>query len=206
MQHLTSMTEIVTRIRVIIVATLFSLICTACASYPCGEPTTGVCSPVSQNYKDSFSDYTNADDLPRDGSSSTSSKHKNVPVAFHFSKYFQVPANNSPLVSQPTMMRVWLTPYTDNDNVYHDQSYEYILTDKGHWLYANNFKTNYNLTNVSLGQGGDNVSPHSNTTKAKTTSLNPNNLLSDFPAFNALNKHEVPMDTTTAGTTKIYAP
>ena len=186
---------------------------TGCAStYPCGEPDAGKCASVTSNYDKSFNDYTNADDLPQDNSWFGSKDKSDVkPVKqMKFDKYSQIPANGSPLVSQPTMMRVWLTPYTDNDNIYHEQGYEYMLTDKGHWVYGSNFmKINNNIKNISLIQGTSSKSsnpdgsfglPMNATSPDKLN--NPSSVLNDYPAFNALKNQAVPINKTT---TTIYA-
>ncbi len=192
---------------------------TGCAStYPCGEPDNGKCVSVSSNYDKSFSDYKNADDLPKDDSWFSSSDNKSTPIKMNFTKYSQIPVDGSPLVSQPTMMRVWLTPYTDSDNIYHGQSYEYMLTDKGHWLFGNNsLEINSKLKNISLIQGSKNtvMSDSGYGLPPKTDKpTNPNGLLNDYPAFNALKNQPVqinktvpfnPTPPTSQTTTTIYA-
>lgn len=144
------------------------LISCASAPYPCGEPGAGKCSSVTANYDNSYHNYTNKDDLPsqnqwqgssRVTSSSNSSNIKAKPQKlFQFKEYAQVPANGAPLLSTPKMLRVWVTPYTDNDNIYHDQYYEYMIVDRGTWKFNNNQKLladTADLTNVSQGQVSD---------------------------------------------------
>ncbi len=192
------------------------LICallSGCASYPCGEPSMGKCASVTDNYQSSFTDYKNSDDLPKNDSGEAMGDSS--VKGFNFIKYAQVPVAGAPLVSQPTMMRVWLTPYTDNDYIYHGQGYEYILTSKGHWLYSNNnFNANQAIKNISLVQGtiatyngydSNSTAAPTKTGNATSTSTNPNNMLSDYPAFNALKNQSIPNRITT-GTTTIYNP
>ena len=37
------------------------------STYPCGEPSAGKCLSVSDNYKNSYTDYTNPDDVDNPG-------------------------------------------------------------------------------------------------------------------------------------------
>jgi hypothetical protein len=190
------MKKYIIKIQVILVI----LFINGCAStYPCGEPDAGKCSSVTSNYDKSFNDYTNMDDLPQSNSLFSSEDGKST-KKMKFEKYSQTPSNGSPLVSQPTMMRVWLTAYTDNDNIFHEQSYEYMLTDKGHWIYGNNsMKINTNIKNISLIQGINDKSnqdgsfglPISAVSSIKST--NPTSMLNDYPAFNALKNQTVPI-------------
>ena len=177
---------------------------TGCATeYPCGEPNAGHCAAVTDNYQRSFQDYKNSDDVAPSGWFGSSSEDK--PKSKMFTPYMQIPEDGAPLVSQPSMLRVWLTPYTDNDNVYHEQGYEYMLTDKGHWLYANNLKTNMNLKNISLVQsesgaraptGGFGFPP-------PNSPPHPNAFLNDYPALNALKNQTIaPSISTTTGLNK----
>lgn len=173
-----------------------------CATtYPCGEPSAGKCASVSNNYKGSFNNYTNSDDVEPTGmfggsdNSSTADK-----IQFNFTKYNQTPADGAPLVSNPKMLRVWMTPYTDTDNIYHEQGYEYILTDKGHWLYGNNqLDTWAGIQNITLEQGGNYMPAEMSLPSQKPTinSQTPANVLNNYPAFNALKNQNVPVTTTT---------
>jgi type IV conjugative transfer system lipoprotein TraV len=132
---------------------------TACASdYPCGEPRTGKCSNVTMNYDASMQGVVNPDDLPINGSSAPgcgngvckpSKVNQTISKYSQDSKYPQVPANGSPLLSSPDMMRVWYSPYVDSDNIYHDQEYQYMIIDRGHWLYGSNAAFGRNVPNLS---------------------------------------------------------
>lgn len=185
---------------------LSAVLVSGCAStYPCGEPGAGKCSSVSTNHERSYGEYTNSEDLAA-GSSQSGSAAKTTPIKlFNFKAHPQIPANGSPLVSQPTMMRVWLTPYTDSDNVYHDQSYEYMITNQGQWVYGNNgLKVNNNVKNISLVQGVANKAGTSTNNDVvfnptATSSANPTTFLNDYPALNALKNQSVnvPISTTT---------
>ena len=113
-------------------ALLLTLILAGCATeYPCGEPSTGSCKSVAAHDELSYSNYTNADDVEASffGSSPSAAK-------LSFSQYPQIPVDGAPLLSPAKMLRVWLTPYTDADNIYHDQSYEYMIVKTSEWRYG----------------------------------------------------------------------
>lgn len=169
-----------------------------CASdYPCGEPGKGKCLSVTDNYKRSYGNYINSDDLDADGIHWGSNAKS--PINMGFSKYAQIPHDGAPLLSTPKVLRVWLTPFTDNDNIYHDQSYEYIIVDKGHWNYNNNklliehnIKNVYPtqvLTNKSGGHGSFGLGNQQS--KITVPALN------GFPAINSLQNQRAPIITTT---------
>lgn len=162
-----------------------------CASdYPCGEPGKGQCLSMTDNYKRSYSSYTNPDDLEGGIHWGSSSK---TPINMSFNKYAQIPTDGAPLLSTPKMVRIWITPFTDGDNIYHDQSYEYLIVDKGHWNYSNNkLLIENNLKNVSPAQV---VVNNRSGLGDKPKSENP--VLSGFPAINALQNQRAPIITTT---------
>lgn len=180
--------------------------------YPCGEPTNGRCASVTDNYNRSMHEYTNPDDVAPphgffggsgDNKDSSSTKPINY---FGFIKSTQLPYAGAPLASSPRMMRVWLTSYTDDDNIYHDQAYEFILTDRSHWIYNNNTRSHFTgLKNVTLDQskgvkgassGSYGLSGSGFGAKSKpTVNNNPSSVLGDFPAINALKSGQTPMTT-----------
>ena len=140
---------------ILVTASLLS----ACATdYPCGEPRTGKCSNVTMNYNASMQGVVNPDDLPINGSTAPNcgssackaSKANQIITKYaQDNKYPQIPVNGSPLLSTPNMMRVWYAPYVDSDNIYHDQEYQYMIIDRGHWLYGSNSAFGRNTPNLS---------------------------------------------------------
>lgn len=179
------------------------------STYPCGEPGAGKCLSVTENYNRSFTNYTNADDLSDPGffgsSDSTNSNSKAKAVKLNFTQYPQIPSDGAPLLSQPKMIRVWLTPYTDADNIYHDQSYEYVIVDRGKWNYSNNkLMLENNIKDVmpaqvsdAKGNGYGSFGLASQPPKP-TTSIQPITGIPSFPAMNALQNQQSPIITTTA--------
>lgn len=202
---------------IISVIGLLTLTLSACSTpYPCGEPGTGQCKSVTQNYQQSYQNYVNPDDLNADGSSgsttatqredSSTSSNQIVKEYMHFQQYPQIPADGAPLLSQPKMMRVWLSPYTDNDNIYHDQSYEYIIVSRGSWNYNNNkiLLDEDGLQNVTQGQvsntrqGGYGAFGNLDQ-PPQVESQSKSNLPAQFPAINGLQNGQIPMITNTIG-------
>ena len=52
----------------------------------------------------------------------------------------EAPATGTPLLSVPTVLRVWIAPWEDNRKVLHDQSFLYAVADPGHWQVAHSKK------------------------------------------------------------------
>lgn len=128
---------------------IICLFAVSCASdYPCGEPRSGRCQSMTQSYNNSLTPVTNPEDLPVNGNyascsggscKSASNDPSKTLAAFSMNaKYPQAYSNGSPLISTPNMMRVWYAPYVDSDNIFHDQEYQYMIVDRGHWLFGSN--------------------------------------------------------------------
>lgn len=177
----------------------------ACATdYPCGEPSSGSCRSVSANDRLSYTNYTNPDDLDNStsgwGGSKSNSQTNSLPVSFKH--YNQIPSDGSPLLSMPKMLRVWITPYTDTDNIYHDQGYEYMIVDKGRWNYSNNKILNSiggvkdvtaaQVTDAKIGGYGS-----YGLADQPPKSTNPIIPVTPFPAINALQNQQAPIITST---------
>ena len=178
----------------------------SCATdYPCGEPRTGKCSNVTMNYEASLHGVTNPDDLPVDGSTSSTCSSGNCgggniytkkTMNYSNSGYPQIPANDSPLVSTPAIMRVWYSPYVDSDNIYHDQEYQYMLVDRGRWIFGANSifgrdVDSYMSKTTTLVQSTNDsymVMPDTNQTANanKTARASANNQSNDTPALDFL--------------------
>lgn len=188
---------------------LSSVVLGGCASnYPCGEPSSGKCMSVTQNYERSYTNYVNPDDLPAQngGTSRVTDNDSNNPIKLKFTNYAQTPADGAPLLTMPKMLRVWLTPYTDSDNIYHDQSYEYIIVDRGRWNYNNNkllMNDSSNLQNVTPAQvtdekgggyGGYGMADQPPKSTNPTPTMPP---LTGFPAINQLQNGQNPQVMTT---------
>src|SRR3989339_602585 len=52
----------------------------------------------------------------------------------------EAPATGAPLLSVPTVLRVWIAPWEDSRKVLHDQSFLYAVADPGHWQVAHSRK------------------------------------------------------------------
>lgn len=194
------------KFKYLVVISMLGLLYGCASTYPCGEPSDGVCSSVSDNYKSSFTNYTNPDDIAKDSPSSRVSSSSNTPpMNMNFTQYSQVPANGAPLLSMPKMVRVWLTPYTDSDNIYHDQSYEYVIVDKGRWNFSNNklMLDDDSLKNVTPDQVTTSKNPgyggFGMATQPPKAAAPASPSLSGFPAINTLQSQQVPMVTTSIG-------
>lgn len=187
---------------ILILATGLALTGCAVNDYPCGEPNQGTCSSVSQHDQKSYTDYTNPDDLAAGAKNNGSgSGGNNSTIKMNLKTYTQVPGDGAPLLSAPKMVRVWFTPYTDADNIYHDQAYEYMIVDRGRWNYSNNRLLEINETkNVTMGQvsttKGGGYGAYGLADQPVKPSTNPTPV-SPFPAINALQSQQSPIITTT---------
>ncbi len=56
----------------------------------------------------------------------------------------EAPTTGTPLLSEPTVLRVWIAPWEDEGKVLHDQSFLYAVVDPGHWQVAH---SKQNITN-----------------------------------------------------------
>ena len=52
----------------------------------------------------------------------------------------EAPATGAPLLSEPTVLRVWIAPWEDSRKVLHDQSFLYAVAEPGHWQVAHSRK------------------------------------------------------------------
>lgn len=188
----------------------------SCATeYPCGEPKAGRCQSVTTSYNNSLSPVVNAEDLPIDGSGGSpkcngsnncsGGSSSKLSGAAATQGYPQIPANNTPMLSTPSMLRTWFAPYVDADNIFHDQHYEFVITDKAHWLYGSNVVGYGRLNNGSNMNGGgtylvqssndasnssdsdgNNSGPSTNPTASNNNGTPPNNT----PALNYLRQQQ----------------
>lgn len=184
----------------VIISTI--LLLTGCATdYPCGEPRAGRCSSVSDNIQKSTQPVVNPEDLPinpyENCSSGKCGSNTNLSNINGFSKYPKIPSNGSPLVSTPTMMRMWIAPYVDVDNIYHEQNYQYMLVDRGHWLNgANSFfgrSDGYSQNKTTLIQDTNDVvqnSGQSGSQQNNNQTTTSNGTANNTPALNFLKQQD----------------
>jgi type IV conjugative transfer system lipoprotein TraV len=193
----------------ILTLSTFIVLLSGCATdYPCGEPRIGKCSNVTMNYNASLQGVVNPDDLPVNGSTNPScglrckslKANKSITEYVQKSKYPQIPENGSPLLSTPSMMRVWYTPYIDSDNIYHDQEYQYMVVDRGHWLYGSNSiygRNSPTLTGATtklIQSTNDNViqdNPNQDQNAHKTAQASIANQPNNTPALDFLRQQDV---------------
>lgn len=56
-----------------------------------------------------------------------------LPV-YSASRYFHaIPSSGTPLLSPPQVLRIWIAPWKDQDGDLRDQSYLYVMWDRGEW-------------------------------------------------------------------------
>jgi conjugal transfer pilus assembly protein TraV len=52
----------------------------------------------------------------------------------------EAPATGTPVLSAPTVLRVWIAPWQDENKVLHDQAFLYAVANPGHWQVAHSMK------------------------------------------------------------------
>ena len=101
-------------------------------SFACKAPAGISCSSLSGVYANAV-----ADNLP----GSVTNKSTGV-----YAKAAQqgivgaAPGNGTPLLSTPSVLRVWVAPWEDRNKVLHDQAFLYAVADPGHWQIARSKK------------------------------------------------------------------
>ena len=98
-------------------------------SFSCKAPPGISCSSLSGVYANAV-----ADNLPGYATKSASvygkkDQEKSTVVG-------EAPTTGAPVLSVPTVLRVWIAPWEDNRNVLHDQTFLYAVADPGHWQVA----------------------------------------------------------------------
>jgi len=97
---------------------------TGCATkYPCQEPGGISCQPVSEIY--AKSNYNNKESQ----ASMKKGKYSKKEL-----KYSSTVEANQPVRTENKTIRIWFAPWVDNKDVFHDQSFVYLVVDRGRWL------------------------------------------------------------------------
>jgi len=96
-------------------------------SFTCKAPPGINCSSLSGVYANAV-----ADNLP--GSAAKYSKENQAKVAER--GVGEAPQTGTPVLSAPSVLRVWVAPWEDSRKVLHDQAFLYAVADPGHWQVA----------------------------------------------------------------------
>ena len=71
---------------------------------------------------------------PAAGKHSGSDKPESSLPAYPAAKFFHaIPSSGTPLLSPPRVLRIWIAPWKDQDGDLRDQSYLYVMWDRGEW-------------------------------------------------------------------------
>ncbi len=98
--------------------------------FDCKAPAGISCESLSGVYANAV-----ADNLPgtNQKSKSTYSSNKTEVAA---GVAGEAPQTGTPLLSERTVLRVWVAPWEDGKKVLHDQAFLYAVVDPGHWQIA----------------------------------------------------------------------
>lgn len=99
-------------------------------SFSCKAPPGISCSSVSGVYANAV-----ANNLPGSNSGKPTSVFGKSGVATD-RVVGEAPATGTPILSAPTVLRVWVAPWEDESKVLHDQAFLYAVADPGHWQVA----------------------------------------------------------------------
>ena len=105
-------------------------------SFSCKAPPGISCSSLSGVYANAV-----ADNLP-DSSTRPATVYgkKDQDEGLAVLNRFKQGATGTPLLSEPTVLRVWIAPWEDIRKVLHDQAFLYAVADPGHWQVAHSRK------------------------------------------------------------------
>jgi len=99
-----------------VIALLFS----GCATqYPCQEPGGITCKPVSEIYGQKYKSKNN--------------EQLKVETRELYTGYPSKIQSSDPVRTYNRTIRVWMAPWVDNKDVFHDQSFIYMVVHSGHW-------------------------------------------------------------------------
>lgn len=111
------------------------------STFACKAPDGVACTSVSGVY----ANPPVAEDAGRTKSGSSSVVEKSEPgktmkpvdpalPSYGATKFFHsIPANGTPILTPPRVLRVWVAPWKDQDGDLRDQSFLYVMWDRGEW-------------------------------------------------------------------------
>jgi len=100
-------------------------------SFTCKAPPGINCSSLSGVYANAV-----ADNLPDSAAKPTSTYSKENQAKVAERVVGEAPQTGTPVLSVPSVLRVWVAPWEDNRKVLHDQAFLYAVADPGHWQVA----------------------------------------------------------------------
>ncbi|MFO1388301.1 TraV family lipoprotein [Cellvibrio sp.] len=128
--------------KIIPITLLLALLMSCSSNYSCGMfPHTG-CKPVSRvyaenskglnDYRGSLTESNNKSDHGLDSKASAESKEININIA-PVNSILEPVRSGTPLLSKPLIMRVYLTPWEDNDRDLNMGSFVYVRVRDAEW-------------------------------------------------------------------------
>lgn len=117
--------------------------CSSSPKYGCGVPDGVTCKSISTVYRETEGDARRKPTYEgQEGPADEKSKSKNdtYKPALAGERAVGLPAikPGDPIRVEPRILRVWLSPWEDQDEVFHDQSFIYVIVDQGRWQISQN--------------------------------------------------------------------
>lgn len=100
-------------------------------SFTCKAPPGINCSSLSGVYANAV-----ADNLPGSAAKPFSRYSKENQAKVAEMVVGEAPQTGTPVLSAPSVLRVWVAPWEDSRKVLHDQAFLYAVADPGHWQVA----------------------------------------------------------------------
>lgn len=97
------------------------------ARYSCPAPKGVSCKPISEVYRSTL------------GNGATPKAAKNAPAPSTSAKPpgpTALAENQSPIRSAPKILKVWISPWIDDEGDLHQEGYVYVVVDHGAWAFG----------------------------------------------------------------------
>ncbi|WP_018079402.1 type IV conjugative transfer system lipoprotein TraV [Thiobacillus denitrificans] len=113
-------------------------------NYACGLPNGVTCQSLKETYNDTNGKLPPPAKVPSKDDKKTDSKDANQPPDYRSTLLTGQPVDlpkiepGAPLRVEPRLLRIWYAPWEDQDRVFHDQSFAYVVVDDGRWLLSQN--------------------------------------------------------------------
>lgn len=100
------------------------------AKFACKAPEGVSCASLSGVYANAVAD--NLPGLRKDKPAPTVAQQTPPPIQG------RAPSSGEPIRTPPKVLRLWIAPWEDADGDLHDQSYVYVVADRGRWVIEHN--------------------------------------------------------------------
>lgn len=105
------------------------------SNFGCNARAGDSCAPVSKvNQNAEAGDYDNAESGGEQSAASNTQAFGYANTAGNAGYNVVTPTPGQPIRFGDTVQRIWIAPYEDTSQTYHEPSYVYTVLDKSHWI------------------------------------------------------------------------